>query len=335
MEKERTSNGIKAKKFLFIAIVIGLIAGATIIVKNSKFKALEGYMYSFASDITGNATSGDATSCDATSSDATSSNATSCNATSSNATNNVKEVVISEEIKQKIEVESENEKVEYDNSKITSEIIEEISTNDNLKVVTINLDNDTKIDKEIFEAIKGKSKKLIINSNGNQIIFYGEIITESKEIDANIEYNLVSENLKIKDVLSSGIVVNFLDNGNLPGNVEVRIKITDKIKKALQYGKVYVYFYNENGENFTEIETIENYTADSEYLEFTINHNSKYVMTNEILKEVEQDNIDEVSFLESHRIYVMIIGISIITIVIVTVMLIVDKKTKGKANKEE
>ena len=67
---------------------------------------------------------------------------------------------------------------------------------------------------------------------------------------------------------------------------------------------------------------------------------TKYLLVNELIEEKEYtitiaDNDEvqnEVSFLESHKMYVLIIGGSVLVIIIVSVILIVDKKTKNKAN---
>ena len=76
----------KFKEIFFSVMIAVLIFLIIVVAKIGKFKWLEGYMYSLAAEIQGEATSCDATSSDATSCDATSSNATSCDATSSNAT---------------------------------------------------------------------------------------------------------------------------------------------------------------------------------------------------------------------------------------------------------
>lgn len=55
-----------------------------------------------------------------------------------------------------------------------------------------------------------------------------------------------------------------------------------------------------------------------------------------VVTTIEKDN--EVTFLESHRMYIIIIGMSILAIIIVTIIIIVDKKAiakrKAKANNE-
>ena len=50
-------------------------------------------------------------------------------------------------------------------------------------------------------------------------------------------------------------------------------------------------------------------------------------------KKIANDN--EVTFLESHKMYIIIIALSVIAILFIIVILILDKKTKGKAYKQK
>lgn len=347
----------KFKEIFFSVMIAVLIFLIIVVAKIGKFKGLEGYMYSLAAEIQGeatscDATSSDATSCDATSSDATScdatsSNATSCNATSSNAsnikvTNNNESKNDNSEVKENVEVnaapikEETEEDLEYNNSEITQKALDEISNSSETQNIIINIDNKTVVSKKIFETIKGTSKQLIIKSGDNQIIFNGKDIAESKDIDATISSNSIIDDIELKEVSNKGIVLNFANNGNLPGVATIRIKVTDKIKSELNLDDIYVYYYNQENKELVKLSNKATYKEG--YIEFAINHNSKYVFVNEIIKENdgtknEEDNT--VTFLESHKMYVIIIICSVFTIIFVIVILILDKKTKGKANKEQ
>lgn len=347
----------KFKEIFFSVMIAVLIFLIIVVAKIGKFKWLEGYMYSLAAEIQGeatscDATSSDATSCDATSSnatscDATSSNATSCNATSSNAsnikvTNNNESKKDNSEVKENVEVnatpikEETEEDLEYNNSEITQKALDEISNSSETQNIIINIDNKTVVSKEIFETIKGTTKQLIIKSGDNQIIFNGKDIVESKDIDATISSNSIVDDIELKEVSNKGIVLNFANKGNLPGVATIRIKVTDKIKSELNLDDIYVYYYNQENKELVKLSNKATYKEG--YIEFAINHNSKYVFVNEIIKENagtknEEDNT--VTFLESHKMYVIIIICSVFTIIFVIVILILDKKTKGKANKEQ
>lgn len=262
-----------------------------------------------------NSTGGNATSSNATSSNATSCNATSTNATSSNSNsgstitetikvNNtpIEEIEPEPEIpvitpkpnkqnqqnnENEVEENEEDEvSVEYNNSEITKDILSKIANSTKLEDIIINIDNNTNISKDIFEAIEGKNVKLIINSNENQIIFKGNNITNPKKINAEITYNLINEDVLLREIVAEGIVVNFADNGELPGTATVRIKVTDEISETLSFNKMPVYYYNEETKELTKLKSNAKYNEEG-FIEFSIKHNSKYLVVNDVIKEKE------------------------------------------------
>lgn len=381
------------KRIVFAVIIVSLVLATGVVIKTGKFAKLEGYMYSFAAEITNSATDSNATSSNAqdcatssnatssnaqdcatssnatssnaqqcaTSSNATSSNATDCNATSSNATSsnaqttetikvtntqtNTKPSTPSTTEPEEIEEEVQTD-LTYNNSEITQDILENISNSTETQTITINLDNNVNISEDIFEAIKGKEIKLTINVGENQIIFNGNDITTPKDINAEISYNLASEDTLLKEIVEEGVVINFANNGELPGTATIRIKVTDEMKQALNMETILVYHYDEETKELTQMTANATYKEDG-FIEFSINHNSKYLFVNELIEEKEytvttSENSEvknEVSFLESHKMYIMIIGVSVLAIVIVAIILIVDKKAiakrKAKANNNE
>ena len=376
----------KFKRVIFAIIIVALILVLGVVIKTGKLKKLEGYMYSFAAEITDSATDSNATSSNAqgcaTSSNATSSNAQGCatssDATSSNAqgcatssdaksdntqvTETIKVTNTQTETKQETstpqpkkepeEVKTEINKtaetdLTYNNSEITPEILEKISNNTELQNITINLDENVNISREVFKAIKEKNIKLTINTGENQIIFDGNNIEITKDINAEISYNLVNKDLLLKEIVQEGVVINFANNGELPGTALIRIKATEELKQALDMDTILVYYYNEETKELTQMTDDAIYNEDG-YIEFSINHNSKYLLVNKLIEEKEYSvtttngdvkEKDKVSFLESHKMYVIIIGVSILAIIVVVVILIVDKKVKNKKddknNKDE
>ena len=232
------------KRIVFALIIVSLVLATGVVIKTGKFAKLEGYMYSFAAEIINSATDSNATSSNATDSNATDSNATSSNATSSNAqtTETIKVTNTQTNTKPITSTSIEPEEVKinltYNNSEITQDILENISNSTETQSITINLDNNVNISKDIFEAIKGKKIKLTINVGENQIIFNGNDITTSKDINAEISYNLASEDVLLKEIVQEGVVINFANNGKLPGTATIRIKVTDEMK---QIWKQYVY----------------------------------------------------------------------------------------------
>ena len=199
--------------------------------------------------------------------------------------------------------------------------------------ITINADSNTLINSEVFNAIKGQDKTLTINYQDNQIIFKGETITSSKTIDIGMLVDNVNNNQTINKLVSNGVVVNFPDNGNLPGEALIRIKATKNIKTELN-DTINVYFFNEADNNFFEIQTDIKKTSDG-YYEFTINHNSNYLLVNEKLDSslvTDSSSTNVVSFQKSSKIYLLLIGIGVIVLVLAVVIIVIVKKRKKDIN---
>jgi|GEM_PF-2227226 len=353
-QKKKNSFSTSIKMIVFLIIVLLIARVAMIIFGNGKVSTIEGYLYSFASSATeadatssdatsSDATSSDATSCDATSSDATSCNATSSDATSSNVQNSeaIKQQQHLQQIQQVVEEKEEEEKttlketVTYRNDELTSKLIAEITESENIKTIIINADDSPKISSDIFKAIQNTYKQLVITYKDNEFVFNGRNIKNPKDIDASISVNSIQTDIDIsKIVKSNGIVVSFETNGELPGVAKVRIKSTDILKKNINGNKVYAYYYDEQNKNFILMSEDVKLSED-EYYEFAIEHNSKYILVNEKVDETllagyiapTQNNQKEtVSFLESHKAYIMIIGMCIFAIVLISVIVIVDKR---------
>ena len=353
-QKKKNSFSTSIKMIVFLIIVLLIARVAMIIFGNGKVSTIEGYLYSFASSATeadatssdatsSDATSSDATSCDATSSDATSCNATSSDATSSNVQNSeaIKQQQHLQQIQQVVEEKEEEEKttlketVTQRNYELTYKLISEITESENIKTIIINADDSPKISSDIFKAIQNTYKQLVITYKDNEFVFNGRNIKNPKDIDASISVNSIQTDIDIsKIVKSNGIVVSFEPNGELPGVAKVRIKSTDTLKKNIDGNKVYAYYYDEQNKNFILMSEDVKLSED-EYYEFAIEHNSKYILVNEKVDETllagyiapTQNNQKEtVSFLESHKAYIMIIGMCIFAIVLISVIVIVDKR---------
>lgn len=235
-----------------------------------------------------------------------------------------------------LEISNGNEKTFiYNNEDINSSILSKLYNAPNGSEITINADTNTLINEDLFNAIKGKNKKLTINYKGNQIIFNGMDINSSKTIDITMKVGNVSTNDNISKLVSNGIVVNFPDNGNLPGKALIRLKETDDLDRVLN-DKVYVYIYNEGTNDFCVVSSSVKKTSDG-YYEFTITHNSDYLIVNEKLdsKLVVSENFDNVvNFQKGNTTLLMLIAIGIIVIIIaVIVVIILKKKNTNKPNK--
>lgn len=218
----------------------------------------------------------------------------------------------------------------YNNEDITNEIIRDLQSSKSNAEININASTDSIISDKLFDAIKGTDKKFIITYNDNEIIFKGKDISNSKSIDASIKVNTIDVNTNIGKLVNDGIVLDFASNGNLPGDATLRIKITDDMKTKLGTGKVYVYYYNVQCNDFTEIATDLVPTSDG-YYEFNISHNSEYILVNKALDtSLLSTGVDNViNFQRSDKVNLLLICLGIILILVVIIIILIVKSKKN------
>ena len=220
----------------------------------------------------------------------------------------------------------------YNNSDINEEIIKKLYDDNSVEEIVVNIDENTTISEDLFKVIIGTDRKLVINTNNNQLIFNGRDVTESKAIDAAMSTTKISEDEDISKLVSDGIVVNFVSNGNLPGNALVRLKATPVIKNVLGNKKANVYYYDEVENGFNVI--AEGVSLNDGYYEFAISHHSKYILTtnklsNDLILSEEDNNV--VGFRQSDNSYLLMIagGLILILIVIIIILVIKNKKREN------
>ena len=180
-------------------------------------------------------------------------------------------------------------------------------------------------------------KKLVINSGDNQLIFDGKDIETPKSIDARISIESLSDHANISKFADKGVVVNFPNNGNLPGKALVRIKATKEVTNELK-DKIYVYMYDEDSNMFYEIGNDVKKTSDG-YYEYTVTHNSDFLMMNKKLdkKYVLENNPagdKVVIFQKGNRVHLVLICLGLLLVVVALVVVIVLKKKKEEPKKK-
>ena len=338
---KKNNKALKVGIFSFLTLCVASLC--IVIFSSGKIDNLEGYMYDALLSLS-SATCSNATSCNATSVNATSSNVSKNNDSSkSQSTTNViqnnktetKEELKIEEKKVENTEKKETKSVSYDNESITTEVLNQIKTADEITSVIINAKNNSVIKKEVFSAIKGLDKELVINTNNDiQITMNGKDVKEVKDIDVKVNYTKLSSDVDLKEYADEAIILNFKPNGVLPATAKIKIKITDEMKKTLNdKNSVYVYYYNETSKKLEEIAT--NIKIQDDSFEFTIKHNSKYIISSTKIEKTNNtvsENNKDVSFLESKKMYILIIGVTlfvIILVLIIVIVVIVDRKKKS------
>lgn len=136
----------------------------------------------------------------------------------------------------------------------------------------------------VFEAIKGQNKTIVVESDGIQWIFNGTDITgEIKDIDLSTaidtKWNIDSEADDVMDWEQNAIILKFADNSQLPGEATIRVKMDYVFQDYLGSDKgLYVYYFDNTTQQFVEVAANIS-VGNDDYLEFTIDHNSEFVIT--------------------------------------------------------
>ena len=335
-----------AIKLIFGGAVIfafGLFMGSNLDFRS--LSSIEGYLYggtsATPSDATsgnatsGNATSGNATSGNATSGNATSGNATSGNATSGNATSSNVTRTTRPTTTTKVYANAETKR-DYLSS-INSNKLDEFKNAGEGSNYIIEVDDDPLVKSDLFETIKGSDKTLTFVVDDNELIFNGKDIVNPKNVNAYFDVQSLSFDKKIEEKLSSGFIIYFANDGTLPGKAKVRIKADSSITSELS-SKNYIYYYNKTEDLFELIASNVQLTSDG-YYEFTITHNSNYVITKEEIKDakVEVDGKTKVSFQKSKTFQILLIcgGALVAVGAIVTIVILKKKKNKKDNTVEE
>lgn len=217
----------------------------------------------------------------------------------------------------------------YNNENITEDSIKDITESGEKTEITINATGNAIISKEIFKAIKGTNKNLIIKYNDNEFTFNGKDITDIKDIDAKITISCISDDETFDIINNNGYIIKFANNGKLPGKATIRLKTTEEMHDFFGNNKIYLYYYDETSQKFTLIS--KNITSNNGYYEFTINHNSKYILTDtEIDSTTVEVDSNIVNFQSSNNSYLLIIGATIALILIVILIIIILKRKNNK-----
>ena len=248
-----------------------------------------------------------------------------------------------------------NGKISLSTEELSEEVFKRIQESDE-KEVTIDADNETIIPLKLFNIIKESNKNLIIKYKGNELRFNGADIKSPKDLDVLMKlYNIgdsdISDNLK-EALNGDAVVVEFPNNGGLPGNALFRVKETDLISK-LNTNKYYIYYANTENDTLDKVALDVQKTSDG-YIEFYINHHSKYVITTQEIKDEEVLGEDD-AVLESNEelvvskktttvgeekkdsskiILIIVLSAVILVLVVVFVILIVNRNKK-KAKVED
>ena len=207
--------------------------------------------------------------------------------------------------------------------------------NSNDDTIIIDADNYTVIPLQLFDIIKNSKKNLIIKHNNIEWIFNSEDINTPKDIDVLMNFyemndSNISDNLK-KAINGEAVILEFPDNGELPGNVLIRIKDTEIINK-LTGDNYYVYYIDTKNDKLNKV-ALEVQKTSEGYIEFYINHNSNYLISSKeitdqailgedeslLAKNTELNEESSISNIKPILLYSLIAAVCIVVVIIVVV----------------
>ena len=182
-------------------------------------------------------------------------------------------------------------------STLNTNLSEDIKNMEDGKTAYISYGRNDVLPAEVFEAIKGTNKTIVLESAGIQWIFNGQSITDKniKEINLNTtieeKYSFDSEASEELPWEQKAIILSFEDNGPLPGPAKIRVKMDYAFQNYVGAENLYVYYYDNTNKKF-ELVGEKLTITDDEYLEFTITHNSDFVITSGPIETQEGENPD-------------------------------------------
>lgn len=146
-------------------------------------------------------------------------------------------------------VVNDGESTDVTTSTGNADLVKDIRNAADNAVISVDITPDQKISKEVFDAIKGTNKTLLLNSDDIQWVFRGsDIVGQTKDIDLSGKADYVfSEEYYIGNIPAVGWEMG--DNGELPGKATVRFIPSSSYREYLGTEGLYVYYFdNKTGE---------------------------------------------------------------------------------------
>ncbi len=229
------------------------------------------------------------------------------------------------------------------NSPSENDIINAIQQVNDGGIINVSVNGESNYSASLFESLKGKDITINLINGDNSIAFYGKDINEAKNIKYSINVDEIAKRDNLKDLINSkavtnGYVVIFPDNGTLPANAMVKIKVSNP--DVIEEDEAFLYFYNTETKLY-ELES-SNLAVNSEgYYEFTISHNSTFIIVGHALPyiftgEVETTQKEQVTFQKSNTLLWFLIGGGAgVAVVIIVCAIYFTKKKKATNTTEE
>ncbi len=150
--------------------------------------------------------------------------------------------------------------------------------------------------KELFQAIAGKNKILVLEDEDVQWVFRGKDVQWSKCKDVNLETQIMRRAGKDYGYADDRYVLymEYADNGELPGKVEMRVNYDYLFAKYQTGNQRLILTYYDHGTANVLNENVQ--VAKDEYAEYKITHNSTYLLSEKNPRLLAPTGIKAVSY---------------------------------------
>lgn len=172
-------------------------------------------------------------------------------------------------------------------------VVEAVKATPANQVTAVDASTNKKVDKSIFEAIKGTDKTVSFTTGNTVWTFNGKDITNAKDIDLTVNIatlenstspnkGAIAEKVKNEDVL----ILSFADNGILPGQAKVKVKLDAAWLAGKDTNNIYIYYYNPSTKKAESVAKQLKVDKDG-YIEFEVTHNSDFFAADKDLVRAE------------------------------------------------
>lgn len=223
---------------------------------------------------------------------------------------------------------SDEKVVYYNNAEITNDILGRIRSSNNIKQIELMSEDNSVVSQDVFAAINGLDKKLVVHYKDIEYTFDGNKIDREKAFNANVDYKLIDKNNEISKYVSDGLILEFAANGDLPGTAKVTIQKNSLFAKAFSQDHVNVYYYDEFNKKFELVK--ENLLISKDELEFEISHTSTYIVTNNkinnnsvVYSKSEQEEVKNKSETKTKNKALSVNGNNILLVIIIILGIVV------------
>lgn len=161
----------------------------------------------------------------------------------------------------------------------SDDIERDIKNADDNEIVTEGIDDEPKIEEEVFECLQNHSDiTLVLSGDDYEWTFKGKDIKDPSVIDGKLDTRIDTSSPNEADIkkLTNGVdVVNlyFKYSGKLPGKAKVEVNVGS----GYNGNQMYLYYYNEDKKQLELVQS--NVKVEDGSAEFTIEHCSDYVLS--------------------------------------------------------